>query len=64
MKNTSGYYRVSKVKDKRYSQGFVWIYVYWEGRKQKTIKSVDLSKLENKVVAKGLEWEKLDEIVN
>ena len=55
--NTTGYLNVSKSKDKTCKQGFVWRYCYYEDRKQKSISSVDLNKLEQKVKAKGLKWE-------
>lgn len=55
-RNTTGYYRVSKQKDKKFSQGFRWRYSYLENGKLKEIKSIDLDKLKKKVLAKGLEW--------
>ena len=55
--NTSGYYRVSKLKDKRCKQGFTWIYQYCGN----SIKNVDLKKLEKKVKEKGLPWFKFEE---
>ena len=58
-RNTIGYFRVFKKKEKSYKQGFRWVYQYCEGDKRKSISSVDLSKLEEKVKAKGLEWRKL-----
>ena len=58
-KNTSGYYRVDKHKDKRLKQGFRWRYQYTDNGKWKSIVSVDINKLEAKVKAKGLKWEKL-----
>ena len=48
---------MSKSKDKTCKQGFVWRYLYYEDRKQRSISSVDLNKLEQKVKAKGLKWE-------
>ena len=59
--NTSGYFRVSKNIKKECKQGFYWRYVYFEDGKQKAITSVDLDKLKEKVLAKGLEWFKLEE---
>jgi hypothetical protein len=61
--NTSGIYRVSKHKNKRFKQGFIWTYIYFEDGKRKELASVDLKKLEEKVKAKGLEWYKLDEVL-
>lgn len=59
--NTSGYYKVYKVKDKKYKQGFYWRYLYYEDEKLKTISSTDIETLEKKVKSKRLYWEKLGE---
>ena len=59
-KNTSGYFRVTKNKDKNCKQGFKWVYQYYEDGKRKTISSVDIKKLEAKVKAKGLKWERVE----
>lgn len=61
-KNSNGLYRVIKHKDKRYSQGFRWRYVYTLNGKTKTLSSVDLEKLKEKVLSKGLHWEKFTEV--
>lgn len=58
--NTSGYYRVLKNKNKKLKQGFTWAYNYYEDGKRKSIYSVDIKKLEEKVRAKGLKWLKFD----
>lgn len=58
-KTTTGYFRVTKHKNKKYKQGFTWYYQYYEEGKRKSICSVSLKKLEAKVRAKGLKWEKL-----
>lgn len=63
-KNTSGYYRVSKLKDGHCKQGFIWRYLYYENGKQKVICSVDIHKLEEKVKNKGLKWFKFEEELN
>jgi hypothetical protein len=60
-KNTSGYYRVTKHKNKRYKQGFRWVYRYYEESKRKEISSVDIKELESKVKAHGLPWRKIKE---
>ena len=60
--NTTGYYRVSKHKNKTCKQGFIWMYRYYEKGKRKSIESVNIEKLEEKVKAKGLEWYKLEEV--
>ena len=55
-KNTTGYYRVYKQKSNRYKQGFRYRYLYLKNGKQKAISSVDLDKLKQKVIDKGLTW--------
>lgn len=59
--NTSGYLNVYKVKSKNCKQGFFWQYSYYENGKRKTISSVDIKKLEEKVKVKGLKWLKFEE---
>lgn len=61
--NKSGFFRVHKMKSNQYKQGFTWVYKWIENRKVHRIFSVDLDKLEEKVKAKGLEWYKLDEVL-
>ena len=58
-KNTSGYLYVHKSKSKRYKQGFTWRYQYYVDGKRKSIESVDIKKLEEKVKAEGLNWMEL-----
>jgi hypothetical protein len=58
-KNTTGYYKVSKVRDDHYKQGFRYVYQYYKDGKRHYIKSVDLNVLEEKVKEKGLVWEGL-----
>ena len=56
-RNTSGYYHVSKRKNKTCKQGWCWVYRYYdENGKRKSISSIDIKKLEAKVKAKGLPW--------
>lgn len=57
--NTTGYFRVSKKKSKYVKSGYRYDYSYYENNKRKHITSVDLTKLEQKVKEKGLEWFKL-----
>lgn len=57
--NKTGFFRVYKKNSKRYKQGFIWVYEYNENYKSKTIQSVDLKKLEEKVKKKKLKWMKL-----
>ena len=59
--NTSGYYRVSKIKNTTYKQGVQWRYQYYENGKHKSINSADTTKLEERVKSKGLPWFKLTE---
>lgn len=56
--NTSGYFRVSIHKANN-KQGFVYRYQYYEKGQQKSIKSMNIRKLERKVRAKDLPWQKL-----
>ena len=60
-RNTSGLFRVSKLKDEKCKQKFRWRYDYQENGKHKAISSVDLSKLKSKVLAKNLPWKIIDE---
>lgn len=58
--NSTGYFRVGKDKNKKYKQGFIYQYRYYENGKPKKIRAIDIKVLEAKVKAKGLEWFKLD----
>lgn len=60
-KNTSGFYRVSKIKKSNSKQGFIWVYRYYENGKRQWISSVDIEKLEQKVKARELPWIKYNE---
>ena len=56
-KNTTGFYCVSTKNCPNCNQGFSWIYQYYdENIKHRVIHSVDLLKLKNKVLKKGLKW--------
>ena len=55
--NTSGYYRVTKLRDQRCKQGYTWVYQY-DG---KTIKNVNIKTLEDTVKKRGLPWLKFKE---
>lgn len=58
-KNTSGYFRVYKRKEKG-DKPDRWVYRYIDDNgKRKSISSIDIVKLEEKVKSKGLEWFKL-----
>ena len=55
--NSSGYFRVCKYKDNTCKQGFTYCYRYYdEDGRRKSISSVDIEKLEEKVKSRGLEW--------
>ena len=62
-RTVTGFFRVYKKKNKIYKQGFQWCYHYYKnGEKRQThITSVDLLKLKEKVISKGLEWFIIDE---
>jgi len=60
-KNKTGYFRVSIEYSNKFKQGFRYRYIYLENGKRKEIKSIDLEKLKEKVLKKGLPWIKLDE---
>ena len=57
--NTSGYFRVCKLKEKRRPNSDSWRYLYREDNKQKAITAKTIPELEKKVKAKGLHWQKL-----
>ncbi len=59
--NSTGFFRVGKRFDKRYCDGFIWVYQFGYKGKQKQILSTNLLKLKEKVIAKGLEWIIIDE---
>lgn len=56
-RNTTGYFRTTKIKSDRYKQGFIYSYQYYDdNKKRKHINSVDINKLKQKVKNKGLLW--------
>ena len=59
--NKIGYFRVSIKKDDTCSQGFRYRYRYSDNGKEKSMYSVDLDKLKEKVKAKGLKWIKFED---
>lgn len=59
--NKTGYFRVAIEKCELCKQGFVYTYQWRENGKNQHIRSVDIEKLKQKVIARGLEWVKLDE---
>lgn len=55
--NKSGYFRVFKHKNNKLKQGFDWRYSWYdENHIRRELASVDLNKLKEKVLAKGLPW--------
>lgn len=58
-RNNTGYYRVSKHTKSDCKQGFYWSYQWREDGKRRSINSVDLDKLKDKVTSQGLSWFKL-----
>lgn len=60
MKNTSGYYRVNKIKDKRYKKGFYYVYHWYENHKDNKLYSANIDKLKKKVLERKLPWFKLE----
>ena len=59
--NKTGFFRVSKCKDKKYKQGFVYRYSYLEDGKRWDIRSNKIIALASKVKSKGLPWLILNE---
>ena len=56
-KNTTGFFRVVKEKSNSYTNGFRWAYQYYiTPKKRKTIASVNLEKLMEKVIKEGASW--------
>lgn len=60
--NKTGLYRVHKEQCPKCKKGFRWIYQYYKNNKCKTISSVDIDKLEQKVKAQGLSWKRISEL--
>jgi len=58
---TTGFLRVYMKKTKTTNQGFSWCYQYQDKNKKHNWSSVDLKKLKEKILLKGLEWEIIDE---
>lgn len=57
VRNKTGIFRVSKCSCKKCKNGFTWTYRYYDNKgNAKTISSVDLEVLKQKVLDLGLEW--------
>lgn len=54
--NKLGIFRVVKHKNKTTKQGFDYVYTYIENGKSHEIHSIDICKLKEKVIARGLDW--------
>ena len=59
-KNDTGYFRVSKHKNKQLKQGFNWRYAWYEDGKKKDICRINLEDLEREVKNRGLEWKVIE----
>lgn len=58
--NTSGYFRVSKMKCPKCKKGYIFVYKYFnDSGERKSLSSDDIEKLEEKVNVHGLTWKKL-----
>lgn len=58
-RNTTGYLHVYKQVCPNCTQGFTYKYTWREEGRLRTLESVNINKLEQKVKAKGLPWQKL-----
>lgn len=55
--NTTGYFRVCKIKRPKCKQGFLWEYKYYdENKKRHTLTSTNIDTLKDKVLAIGEIW--------
>ena len=59
-RNSTGFFRVSKKKDKAYRKGYTWQYRYNEKGEVKIIIANKLEVLKQKVIAEGLIWAVID----
>ena len=55
-KNSSGFFRVYKVRNPKCKQGFTFVYSYYDNGKRVQIRNVNLKKLEKIVKDRGLDW--------
>lgn len=61
-RNTTGFFRVSKTKNKAYKKGFIWRYRYLnEHHKEKALTATSLDALKQKVLERNLEWNIINE---
>ena len=59
---STGFLRVTKHKDKKCIRGFRYVYRYYQNNKRREISNVDVLKLKEAVIKKGLEWVVTDEV--
>lgn len=59
---STGYFRVYKYPDKSCKQGFIYRYSYFENGRRRVIGRVNILKLKEVVLSKGLEWVIVDEL--
>lgn len=60
IKNGTGYYNVTAIKDRNVKQGIYYKYTYIEDDKIKTLFSLDLRELRLKVKKRDLKWKITD----
>lgn len=59
--NTTGFYRVRKIKSSKYKKGFFWDYRFYDANnKRRRVCSVSLLQLEKKVKTQNLLWQIID----
>lgn len=59
--NSSGFFRVSKKRDKKYKRlGFQWVYQYYENDKRRAIYRDNILNLKKEVISRGLPWKIID----
>lgn len=53
---STGFYSVTKVKNRNYKQGFCYTYIFYDGKKRRQYSSVNLLKLKKKVLDNNKIW--------
>ena len=59
--NSTGFFRVYKQRNRKCKQGFTFVYSYYENGKRYLIRNVNLNKLKELVISRGLDWIIIDE---
>lgn len=62
VRNTTGYRNVGIKKNSHCKHGFIYRYRYYEDKVRKEIYCVSIEGLREKVLSKGLVWEKFEEV--